>query len=200
MSSAFNTPWKIRNHLLRVVTTPWIRGQFLLAGVPWPEGAHVFGTPILQRHRQSTIEIGARISLRSSPRSNPLSPSHPVVLATRSPGAVLKIGQDCGLTGARLVAAQSIALGNRVLVGSGATIIDTDFHPLSPDGRNADMNAGDSAPIVIEDDVFIGMGALILKGVHIGSGAVVGAGSVVTKDVPSRKIVAGNPAKVVGEV
>lgn len=110
------------------------------------------------------------------------------------------IGDDCGMTGAVLVADQSIVIGHRVLVGANAVISDTDFHPLSPLERRQDISAGASSPITIEDDVFIGMRALILKGVTVGRGAVVGAGSVVTKDVPRGSIVAGNPAKVVGMV
>ena len=75
--------------------------------------------------------------------------------------------------------------------------VDTDFHPLTPEGRAEDINAGSSRPITIEDDVFIGMNSLILKGVTLSEGCVVGAGSVVSRDVPPRTIVAGNPAQVV---
>lgn len=198
MSDALDTPWKIRNHLVRLLALPWMRAQFSLAGVPWPRGAQVFGSPIIQRHRRSRIELGENIALRSSPRSNPLSPPHPVVLSTREPGAVIIIGRDCGLTGATIVAAESVIIGDRVLVGSGAIITDTDFHPLTPEGRKLDMNAGKRKQVVIEDDAFIGMNAIILKGVRLGEGCVVGAGAVVSKDVPARTIVAGNPARRVG--
>ena len=81
-----------------------------------------------------------------------------------------------------------------------ASIVDFDFPPLTPKARAEAVNAGAHAPIVIEDDVFVGMEALILKGVTVGEGAVVGAGSVVTQDVPPRAVVAGNPAQVVREL
>lgn len=84
--------------------------------------------------------------------------------------------------------------------GGNASIVDFDFHPLTPEARAENANAATHAPIVIEDDVFVGMEALILKGVVIGEGAVVGAGSVVTQDVPPRTVVVGNPAQVVREV
>jgi acetyltransferase-like isoleucine patch superfamily enzyme len=87
-----------------------------------------------------------------------------------------------------------------VLVGGNASIVDFDFHPLTPEARAENINAGTAAPIVIEDDVFVGGDALILKGVTVGEGAVVGAGSVVTQDVSPRTVVAGNPAQVVREV
>ena len=66
--------------------------------------------------------------------------------------------------------------------------------------RNKDWGCVNSQPIVIEDDAWIGMNCIILKGVTVGRGAVVGAGSVVTKDVPPWTLVAGNPARVIKEL
>ena len=123
-----------------------------------------------------------------------------MVLSTRRAAAVLSVGTDCGFTGTTLVAAERITIGDRVLVGGNASIVDTDFHPLTPEGRAKDINAGAHAPIVIGDDVFVGMEALVLKGVTIGDGAVVGAGAVVTQDVPPRTVVAGNPAQAVRDL
>ncbi|WP_259204084.1 hypothetical protein [Salinibacter ruber] len=72
-----------------------------------------------------------------------------------------------------------------MLVGANALIVDFDFHPQTPEGRAENISAGAAAPIVIADDVFVGMDALVMKW-GIGEGAVVGAGSVVTQDVPPR--------------
>ena len=195
-----DAPWKVRNHLERFVALPLIRAQFLLSGVAWGKNWRVFGQPIIQRHRGSEIILGDNIELRSSVRSNPLAPNHPVVLSTRTAHAKLIIGAGTGLTGATVVAAERIEIGTRVLVGANAVIVDTDFHPLSAEERRRDINAGATALVVIEDDVFIGTQALILKGVHLGRGCVIGAGSVVTRDVPANMIAAGNPAKVLGPV
>nr|WP_272505012.1 DapH/DapD/GlmU-related protein [Salinibacter ruber] len=85
----------------------------------------------------------------------------------------------------------------RFLTSQGGGARGTETCSCSP---AEDINAGAAAPIVIENDVFVGMEALILKGVTIGEGAVVGAGSVVTQDVPRRAVVAGNPATVVREL
>jgi acetyltransferase-like isoleucine patch superfamily enzyme len=170
---------------------------FAAHGVRWGRRWRIFGLPRFQLHRGSTLELGDGLQLRSWPASNPLTPNHPVVFATRSANAVIRIGADCGFTGVTLVAAERIEIGDRVLVGANATIIDTDFHPLDPGQRRANINAGAAAPVVIEDDVFIGMNALILKGVRLGAGCVVGAGSVVTEDVAPGTTVAGNPAKLV---
>ncbi len=179
---------------------PLIRAHFLLNGIAWGKNWRVFGLPILQRYAGSKIILGDNIELRSTVRSNPLAPHHPVVLSTRTAHATITIGDGTGLTGATVVAAERIEIGCRVLVGANAVIVDTDFHPLTVEGREKDINAGATSPIQIEDDVFIGTQALILKGVRLGEGCVIGAGSVVTRDVPAGMIAAGNPAKVVGAV
>jgi len=193
-------PWLIPLDLRRRFAWPLVRAQFAWHGIAWGRGWKIFGRPILQRHRGSRIALGDGLTLRSWPRSNPLAPTAPVVLSTRRADAAITIGDDCGFTGTTLVAADRITIGDRVLVGGNVSIVDFDFHPLTPEGRAEAINAGAAAPIVIKDDVFVGMEALVLKGVTIGEGAVVGAGSVVTQDVPPRTVVAGNPAQVVGEV
>ena len=190
-------PWVVALEMRRLLAWPVIRLQFAWHGVAWGRDWRIFGRPILQRHRGSQINVGDGLSLRSWPRSNPLAPTAPVVLSTRRANAELTIGDDCGFTGTTLVAADRVVIGDRVLVGGNASIVDFDFHPLTPEARAENINAGTAAPIVIEDDVFVGVDALILKGVTVGEGAVVGAGSVVTQDVSPRTVVAGNPATVV---
>ncbi|NWG17254.1 MAG: hypothetical protein HXY41_11515 [Chloroflexi bacterium] len=101
------------------------------------------------------------------------------------------------MTGGGIIAEERIIIGSRVTVGANTIIADTDFHPLDPARRRAAPLDGATAPITIEDDVFIGMQCLILKGVSLGVGCVIGAGSVVTRDVPPGVIAAGNPARVI---
>lgn len=190
-------PWQATNELRRLLALPYIRLMFAVHGVAWGRRWRILGMPIIQRHRRSTITLGDGVTLRSWRFSNPLAPNHPVVLATRTAQARIQIGDDCGFTGGAIVAAERIQIGCRVLVGANCTITDTDFHPLEAAVRQQDILAGAHRPVVIEDDVFIGMNCLILKGVTLGRGSVVGAGSVVTKDVPAGVIVAGNPARVI---
>jgi len=200
LALALEAPWRVTNEVRRLLLLPYLHLLLRANGVVWGRGCRWLGAPMVQAVRGSTIRVGQRVTLRSWPASNPLAPNHPVVLATRKPGAVIAIGDDCGFTGVTLVAAERIQIGCRVQVGANSTIVDTDFHPLTAAGRAQDFLAGDHAPIVIEDDVFIGMNSLILKGVTIGRGSVVGAGSVVTRDVPPGVVVAGNPAVVVKEL
>jgi len=120
------------------------------------------------------------------------------------------VGADSTLVGAVFMCAGDISLGERVIVSYNATIADCDFHPHDPDERIRDAIAnapeGDRAqrpplvtrPVVIEDDVWIGIGAIILKGVTIGRGARIGPGAVVTSNVVAGGCVAGNPARPVG--
>jgi acetyltransferase-like isoleucine patch superfamily enzyme len=102
-----------------------------------------------------------------------------------------------GLSSNSVCAALRIDIGEGTFVGAGAMIFDNDFH--SPLGE---WNWGNAAPdnpkpVIIGRGVFIGARAIILKGVTIGDRAVVGAGAVVTKDVPARGLAAGNPARLI---
>ena len=122
------------------------------------------------------------------------------------------IGDYCYFTNAVLLCELEIRVGNYVVIGWNATVADTDFHPLGPAERIADAVACSPLgqgrtrpavarrPVVIEDDVWVGPNATILKGVRIGAGAFIEAGALVTRDVPPGARVIGNPAQVVGRV
>ena len=113
---------------------------------------------------------------------------------------MLQIGADFSMTGGSLVAEQRIIIGDRVTVGANCIITDSDFHPLEAAHHRTISLDGATAPVIIEDGVFIGMHCLILKGVTLGAGSVIGAGSVVARDVPPGVIAAGNPARVIREL
>lgn len=128
------------------------------------------------------------------------------------PEGKVRVGDYCYFTNAVLLCELELQIGSYVLIGWNSTIADTDFHPISPAERIADAVACSPLaggrprppitrrPVIIEDDVCIGPNATILKGVRIGSGSYIEAGSLVTRDVPPRSRVLGNPARIVGEV
>jgi len=197
MDKILDTPWKFWNELYRWLVYPYVRLIFALEGIAWGKQWRMYGVPIVHRHRQSQMRFGDEFQLRSTLRSNPLGPNHPVMLTTWHAGAMIEIGNHFGMTGGTLCAAHQITIGNHVTIGANCTITDTDFHPLDPQTRQAKPQDAPTAPVVIEDDVFIGMNCLILKGVTIGRGSVIGAGSVVTRSVSPGMVAAGNPAKVI---
>jgi acetyltransferase-like isoleucine patch superfamily enzyme len=200
ISQSLQTPWKISNLLLSRAILPWMRLVMALNDIPWRRGWSFYGLPIIQKHRQSTMSFGEGFSLRSSLASNPLGANHPVILSTLKAGAVLQIGEHFGMTGGSICAASRIEIGDHVAIGANCCIVDTDFHPLAAALRHEHPQDGQSAPITIGDQVFIGMNCLILKGVTIGKNSVIGAGSVVTKNVPENVIFAGNPAGFIREL
>ena len=100
-----------------------------------------------------------------------------------------------------ITSASTVCIGSNVLLGSGVRIFDTDFRPISANDRKKGiLDCIKTAPVKIEDNVFIGTDTIILKGVTIGPNSVIGAGSVVTTNVPSNEIWAGNPAHKLKEV
>lgn len=193
---AIDMPWVIFNEIRRVLVMPWLWLLFRLHGVRWGRGWAIYGMPVIQRFRGSAIILGERATLRSWKTANPVALNAAVVLATRSKRAVIRIGDDVGITCSNIVAAERVEIGDRVLIGANCLIVDTDFHPTSPLLRQKDMNAGKTAPVQIGNDVFIGMNCIILKGTCIGDGAVIGAGSVVSGSIPAHAVAYGNPASV----
>jgi acetyltransferase-like isoleucine patch superfamily enzyme len=132
----------------------------------------------------------------------------------------IKIGAHCSFgSGTKIDCRESITIGDYVLISWDVLMADFDPHPIDPEERANEMQHSQDLiwpkfsreprheidykanfvmkPIVIEDKVWIGERALILKGVRIGYGSLVAAGAVVTRDVPPYSIVAGNPAEVV---
>lgn len=136
------------------------------------------------------------------------------------PTAKIIIGKNCQLGDSNFIASNKIEVGNDVIVAWGCTFMDNDSHSIFWDKRKNDVYQSykdynlepsnliknknwkyvKESEIFIEDKVWIGFNSTVLKGVTIGEGAVVGAGSVVTKSVPAYTVVAGNPAKIIKKI
>lgn len=156
-----------------------------------------YGLPYIRRGgRGSSISIGRRFTAVSSASHNSFGIIQPVYIRTVGHGALIRIGDEVGVSGCTISAGMRIDIGNHVLIGSGAVITDGDAHPVDPVKRlNGELCV--RQPVVIEDNVFVGARAIILKGVTIGHDSTVGAGAVVTKSVPPYSVVVGNPARIV---
>jgi acetyltransferase-like isoleucine patch superfamily enzyme len=130
------------------------------------------------------------------------------------PDAQVTIGDWCVFSSAMLMCEERLTIGNHVVIGWNTYVMDSDFHPMEPVQRLTDAFACSpqgvaaglerpaipTAPVVIENDVWIGPGCMIFKGVRIGAGSFIEPGAMVTGDVPPRSRVRGNPAQVIGSV
>lgn len=117
-----------------------------------------------------------------------------------SKGALLEIGNNSGLSQVSINCKSHIKIGDYVNIGAGCLIMDTDFHSANWETRrnhNLDTKMAKTAPIYIEDDVWVGARTIICKGVSIGARTIIAAGSVVVKDIPADCIAGGNPCKVI---
>jgi len=160
------------------------------------EGRVMFaGRPLLSVARDSSFIMGRDVEVASAVRATVLGCFQPCVLRTLAPQARLVFGDKTGLSAAVICAGLSIEIGAGTLIGAGAMIIDNDFHAHCEQGWRSEVQAG-ARPVKIGREVFIGARAIILKGVTIGDRAVIGAGAVVTRDVPADHIAAGNPAGI----
>ena len=172
-------------------------GEFLtLIKLKRTKGLKTVGFPIIVNN--GTFDIGQNVRLNSGTRANPIGGQvHLSFFITKN--AILRIGNDTGISNTSIFVSNSVSIGSRVFIGGGCKIWDTDFHSLDFNIRNEDKSfrTGTNSPVVIHDDVFLGGFVTILKGVEIGKGSIIGAGSVVTKSIPENEIWAGNPAKFI---
>jgi acetyltransferase-like isoleucine patch superfamily enzyme len=107
----------------------------------------------------------------------------------------VEVGSDTLLNGCWVLASERVEIGDWCLI-SDCGITDNDYHHLDP-ARRHDTSGSTTAPVRIESNVWIGLRALVLKGVQVGADSVIGAAAVVREDVPARCVVVGNPAHVV---
>lgn len=153
---------------------------------------------VIYVRNRGKISIGQGFDVNSGVNNNPIGGDTISRFIAATENSVITIGDNVGMSNSTIYSRQSIQIGNNVLIGGGCKIWDTDFHTIDSNNRifNGD-NQIKSAPVVIDDNVFLGAFSIILKGVRIGQNSIIGAGSVVTKDIPANVIAAGNPCKVI---
>lgn len=138
----------------------------------------------------STVIINSNCRFNSTTTSNRIGINHKCMISTLQKGAFLEIGSDSGFSGVSIGCFKKITIGKNVRVGANVLITDGDWHLDDP-------RVPDPKPILIADNVWLGYGVVVMKGVTIGENTVIGINSVVTKDIPSNVIAAGNPCKVI---
>jgi len=153
-------------------------------------GNHFQGKVYFRKELQSQISIGNNCLFYSNYSSNNIGVRGPCMISTIKRGASVYIGSECGFSGTVIAAAKSITIGNHVKCGANCVITDSDWHP-------EDYRSRKDLPVCIEDNVWLGYGVIVLKGVHIGKNSLIGAGSIVTMDIPSNVIAAGNPCRII---
>ncbi|MDN3641809.1 acyltransferase [Lutimonas halocynthiae] len=143
-----------------------------------------------EKFPDTIIEIGDNCEFRSRKNSNLIGINRPCSISTMNSKyqASVEIGNNCGFSGTVIGAFKSIKIGANVKCGANTLITDADWHL-------DDIRSGAPKDVIIGDNVWLGEGAKVLKGVTIGENSLIGAGSVVTKSIAANVIAAGNPCK-----
>lgn len=148
---------------------------------------------VVNQPGQTSINIGNNCRFNSSKKSNLIGINHQCILSTHLNKGKIKIGDNCGFSATTIGAFELIQIGDRVQCGANTLITDGDWHMDDP-------RVGPAKPIIIHNDVWLGYGVIVLKGVEIGENSIIGAGSVVTRSLPPNVIAAGNPCKVIRKI
>jgi len=153
------------------------------------------GVPQVDVAMGGKMSIGKNFRMNNGKYYNKIGRQQPSMFIVTKEGD-LSIGDNVGLSATTFFCTLKITVGNNVKIGGNCIFYDTDFHSLNYLERRdekLDAEKRRSAPVVVEDDVFIGAHSTILKGVTIGKGSIIGAGSVVSKSIPPNEIWGGNP-------
>lgn len=161
-----------------------------LKGVKLEGISYFAGSPYITRTRSSLISIGNGCRFMSKSWGNLIGLNHCCILSTTEKGAKLIIGDNCSFSGVSIRCYKEIILGHDVRCGANVLIMDGDGHLDDP-------RSGTSKSIHIGNNVWIGTDVKILKGVTIGNNSLIGAGSIVTKDIPANVVAIGTPCRVI---
>lgn len=164
-----------------------------LSGVSFKGLCYFAGLPYMTRKNGSTISIGKGCRFMSKSWGNLIGLNHQCILATTEKDARIVIGNNCSFSGVSVRCYKEIILGNNVRCGANVLIMDGDGHLDDP-------RSGKSKPVHIGDNVWLGTDVKVMKGVTIGANSLIGAGSIVTKDIPANVIAVGSPCRVIRSI
>lgn len=160
------------------------------------------GRPIIHKEPGSVIRMGKGVVLVSDSAINMAGINHPVIIATYSKDAEIVLEDHVGMSGVSINCVSRCVFKEGVMLGANVNVWDTDFHPVDPMQRlhQTSILEAKTAPIILENNVWIGANTTILKGVTIGENTVVGAMSFVNRDLPANSLCLGNPAQKIKEI
>ena len=173
---------------------------FFISGVK-VKSFSCFGIPYVHISLKAKCMIGENFKMNSGVKYSDSGVNGKCRIEVRD-SAILNIGNNVGMSDVTITCHERITIGNNVLLGVGAQIRDTDNHSLNPKDRinGLDWKNKKTSPIIINDNVFIGAYSFILKGVTVGNNSIIGACSVITKNIPDNEIWAGNPARFIKSI
>jgi len=176
--------------------TPLAYLTLIVNGAKFGKGLKVRGLMKVIITRRGRVIIGKNFKVNSGNNYNVIGRQQRTTLWVEGN---LTIGDNVGISSTAIICNHSIVIGNNVIIGGNTVIYDTDFHSLDPFIRKSvlDNKQAIKKPVIIMDNVFIGAHTTILKGVTIGYNSIIGACSVVSKDIPSNEMWGGNPAKLI---
>lgn len=164
-----------------------------MIGIRFKKGVGFYGLMKFKKAANATIEIGTKCKFRSKPTSNLIGINKPCIISALTTKANLQIGDNCGFSGTVIGCFCNIKIGKNVRCGANTLITDSDWHL-------DDIRAGKPCPVIIENNVWLGVNVMVLKGVTIGENTIIGAGSVVVQDIPPNVVAAGNPCKIIKSI
>ena len=171
-----------------------IEGFYLkLIGVKLGENYSFRGWASFKLANNSKIIIDDNCRFNSRTTSNRIGINHKCMISTLEKGANLQIGSGSGFSGVSIGCFNKIIIGKNVKVGANVLITDSDWHLDDP-------RVSEPKPIYIGDNVWLGYGVAVMKGVTIGDNTIIGINSVVTKNIPANVIAAGNPCKIIKKI
>lgn len=175
------------------------RINLYLSNVEVGKNLKTYGLISLDIHPKSRVKIGNNVQFVSSKRRYGASLYSPVKLKTYCGTCEIAIGDGVGLNGTVVTCrSQRIVIGENTIIAGNVTLVDSDFHNPWPPEKRMDFSGTQSdQEVIIENNVWIGMSSVVLKGVTIGENTVIGSGSIVTSSIPSNVLAAGIPTKMI---